>query len=71
MYDPIGAKYVLVARNVMRLGGVVTVFLLGGFLLLMWSRERKKRRLERLVEAAASIDSPSTSRARASLPREV
>lgn len=70
MYDPIGAKYVLVARNVMRLGGVVTVFLLGGFLLLMWRRERKKRRLERLVEAA-SIDSPSTSRARASLPREV
>ena len=41
MYDPIGAKYVLVARNVMKLAGVITVFLLGGFLLIMWRREAR------------------------------
>lgn len=70
MYDPIGAKYVLAAKNLMRLGGVVTVFLLGGFLLLMWKRERRKRDKERSV-AASSTDSTSTSRARAALPREV
>jgi hypothetical protein len=29
--------------NVMRLGGVVTLVLLGGFLTLMWVRERRRR----------------------------
>jgi len=71
MYDPIGAKYVLAAKNVMRLAGVITVFLLGGFLLLMWRRERRKRATERLVGSPDSNASTSTSRARASLPREV
>lgn len=71
MYDPIGAKYVLVAQNVMRLAGVVTVFLLGGFLLLMWRRERRKRSKEERSEGPDSTGSTSPSRARASLPREV
>jgi protein SCO1/2 len=44
MYDPIGAKYVLVARNVMRLGGVITVLVLGLFLLVMWRREARQKR---------------------------
>ncbi|HVZ33414.1 MAG TPA: SCO family protein, partial [Polyangiaceae bacterium] len=44
MYDPIGAKYVVVAQNVMRLGGAITVVLLGGFLLVMWARELRTRR---------------------------
>jgi protein SCO1 len=71
MYDPIGAKYVLVARNVMRVGGAITVVLLGGFLLLMWRRERKKRDRERLASTGPAPDSNRTSPPRASLPREV
>jgi protein SCO1/2 len=43
-YDPQGKKYSLVAMNVMRLGGGVTLVLLGSFLTLMWVRERRKRR---------------------------
>ena len=43
-YDPQGKKYAIVAMNVMRLGGVATIFLLGGFLTLMWLREKKKKR---------------------------
>jgi protein SCO1/2 len=70
MYDPIGAKYVLAAKNVMRVGGAITVVLLGGFLFVMFRRERRKRKLERLLEQPV-VDSTSTSRARASLPREV
>jgi protein SCO1/2 len=42
-YDPQGKKYSLVAMNVMRLGGVVTLLLLGGFLTLMWIRERRRK----------------------------
>jgi protein SCO1 len=42
-YDPQGKHYALVAMNVMRLGGVVTVALVGGFLALMWVRERRRR----------------------------
>lgn len=53
-YDPIGAKYVVVARNVMKLAGVVTVFVLGGFLLLMWRREARLRRSLRASEQRAS-----------------
>ncbi len=46
-YDPQGKKYSLVAMNVMRLGGAVTLVLLGGFLTLMWIRERRRRARER------------------------
>ena len=43
-YDPQGKKYAIVAMNVMRLGGVATIFLLGGFLALMWLREKRKQK---------------------------
>jgi protein SCO1/2 len=43
-YDPQGKRYSLVAMNVMRLGGVVTLVALGGLLTVMWARERRKRR---------------------------
>ncbi len=52
MYDPIGAKYVVVAKNVMRLGGVITVVLLGGFLLIMWGRELRRGRRKPASAAA-------------------
>jgi protein SCO1/2 len=52
-YDPQGKKYSLVAMNVMRLGGVVTLVLLGGFLTLMWVRERRRRARERKAPAVA------------------
>jgi protein SCO1/2 len=65
MYDPIGAKYVLVAKNVMRLGGVLTAFVLGFFLLAMWRREARSRRLAALaVEQSDDNGSRGTSRAR-------
>ncbi len=41
-YDPHTGSYVLLARRIMRLGGVVTALLFGGFLTVMWSRERRK-----------------------------
>jgi protein SCO1 len=41
MYDPIGAKYVVIGKNVMKLGGVVTMLGLGLFLALLWRRERR------------------------------
>lgn len=43
-YDPQDRKYTLMATRVMQLGGVVTMFTLGGFLTVMWLRERKKSR---------------------------
>jgi protein SCO1/2 len=43
-YDPATHKYALVAINVMKLGGLLTVVLLGGFLAVQWTRERRKRR---------------------------
>jgi protein SCO1/2 len=44
-YDPQGKKYSLVAMSVMRLGGGLTVVLLGGLLGLMFLREKRKRKL--------------------------
>jgi protein SCO1/2 len=44
-YDPQGKHYSLVAANVMRLGGVVTLAALGSFLTVMWARERRRRKL--------------------------
>jgi protein SCO1/2 len=42
-YDPQGRRYVLVAMQVMKLGGVATMILLGGFLAVLWGRERRRR----------------------------
>lgn len=39
-YDPDTHRYTMVARNVMKLGGLVTVVFLGGFMLVQWRRER-------------------------------
>jgi protein SCO1/2 len=52
-YDPQGKHYSLVAMNVMRLGGGVTLVLLGGLLVVMWARERRKRK-EGLAAATAA-----------------
>ena len=37
-YDPVGKKYALYARNIMKAGGVLTLVLLGGLLLVLWKR---------------------------------
>lgn len=41
-WDRHESRYVLAAWNVMRAGGVLTVFLLGGTLLYFWRRERRR-----------------------------
>ena len=41
-YDPQGHRYALVARNVMKLGGVATMAGLAGFFAVMRARERRK-----------------------------
>ncbi len=38
-YDPEAGSYSLVAMNVMKLGGLVTVLVLGGFLFFFWRQE--------------------------------
>lgn len=40
-YDPVGKKYALYATNVMKLGGALTVAILGTWLAILWRRERR------------------------------
>lgn len=40
-FDPVGKKYALQALNVVKAGGVVTLFSLGVFLTYFWKREKK------------------------------
>jgi protein SCO1/2 len=42
-YDPDAGSYVLFAGNLMRMGGVVTLFAIGIFLAILWRREIKRR----------------------------
>lgn len=37
-YDPVGKKYTLYARNIMRAAGAVTLVLLAGLLVVLWRR---------------------------------
>lgn len=37
-YDPVGKKYILYARNIMKAAGAVTLVLLAGFLVVLWRR---------------------------------
>jgi protein SCO1/2 len=58
-YDPQGKHYAIVAMNVMRLGGVVTLGVLGSFLTIMWARERRRSKKRAAFEATIH---PSTTR---------
>ena len=40
-YDPEAGQYGAVVMNIMRLGGAVTLALVGGFMLLMWRRDSR------------------------------
>ena len=42
-YDPSTGKYSMVVTNLLRAGGVVTLLVLGGFMLVMHRRDRKRR----------------------------
>lgn len=43
-YDPDGEGYVILAGNVMRLGGIATVVILGFFLSILWVRDKVRNR---------------------------
>ncbi|WP_394822696.1 SCO family protein [Pendulispora albinea] len=45
-YDPQDGKYSLMATRVMQLSGFVTVLVLGSFLGVMWTRERRRKKAE-------------------------
>lgn len=42
-YTPDGQRYGVYVLGVMRLAGVLTILLLGGFLIILWRRERRSR----------------------------
>ena len=50
-YNPHDGKYVVMATRVMKLGGAVTVLVLGTFLALMWMNERRRSRQARLLSS--------------------
>ena len=42
-YDPTTGKYSMVVTNLLRAGGAVTLLVLGGFMLVMFRRDRKRK----------------------------
>ena len=50
-YDPAARSYVLFARNVMRGGGLLTIFILGAILFGLWRGERNRHDLDNMVTA--------------------
>ncbi|MBC7172745.1 MAG: SCO family protein [Polyangiaceae bacterium] len=44
-YDPAAGSYVLMATRIMKLGGLLTLLVLGGFLGTLWRRERHRPRV--------------------------
>jgi protein SCO1/2 len=53
-YDPLTGKYGLVISGLLRWAGIVTVLVLGGFLVAMYRRERTRPKLFRVVETVPS-----------------
>ncbi|WP_018127089.1 SCO family protein [Balneola vulgaris] len=47
-YDPDSNSYVPVAMNIMKLGGLATLIILGIFLTLFWVRERRKKQSQNI-----------------------
>jgi protein SCO1/2 len=48
-YDPAARSYVIFARNIMRAGGVLTIFILGAILIRLWRGERNLHVPDNLV----------------------
>ncbi|MGH7272204.1 MAG: SCO family protein, partial [Polyangiaceae bacterium] len=57
-YDPQGKHYAIVAMNVMRLGGALTMGVLGTFLTIMWARERHRITKKRRAAAGPADSTP-------------
>ena len=57
-YDAQNHKYAMVAMNVMRLGGLITMVSLGTFLAVWWSRERHRAQGGSGVEMPKGLESP-------------
>ncbi len=53
-FDETEGRYAPVAMNIMRLGGGMTVLLLGGFLGLFWVRESRKSRQQRTATTGSA-----------------
>jgi protein SCO1/2 len=49
-YDPASGRYGLIVMNLVRLGGVLTVLTIGGFLFVAWRRERRRARNQMALE---------------------
>jgi protein SCO1/2 len=57
-YDPNAGSYVLHATNAMKVGGLLTIVLLGGFLLLFWRRESRRNEAARREVPDAALTAP-------------
>ena len=57
-YDPQGKHYSIVAMRVMRIGGGLTVLVMGGLLAMMWAREHRKRKKSK---TSADVESRESS----------
>ncbi|MEO0326618.1 MAG: hypothetical protein AAF447_26970, partial [Myxococcota bacterium] len=64
-YDPDANAYTLVAMRVMKAGGALTILVLGGFLTLLWRRDRRRTRAQEMAldgrsssEGSAASDLP-------------
>jgi protein SCO1/2 len=53
-YDPAAKSYVPFARNIMKLGGLLTVLILGMFLSVLWRRERRRSASVSLPDGVAT-----------------
>ena len=61
-YDPLTGKYGLVIADALRMAGALTVLLLGGFLVVMFRRERRRPKLLRSDSASAAGEETKTMR---------
>lgn len=56
-YDPSSGRYTAVVMNIIRLGGVLTVAVLGAFMLLMWRRDARRHKSG--LSPPSSVPNPS------------
>jgi protein SCO1/2 len=57
-YDATAGSYVMIANNVMRIGGGMFVVFFAAFLSVLWFRERRKRSKRGAADASPGIKVP-------------
>jgi protein SCO1/2 len=58
-YDPTVGSYTIMATRIMQIGGLLTLLVVGGFIVFLWRRDKRRRQQQQPNDSVAGVGSPA------------